>query len=562
MEKQKFLPTEEQIFAVETAKRLEAMKISAFAGTGKTSTLDLIGQALAPRKGLYLAFNKVIATEAQTRMPSNVTAKTFHSLAYAHYGKPFGKRLSQRLNGTVIAEHLGLSPLQIRRDVTISAAAVGSHVLKIVQRFCRSLDEQITTRHVPDIDLVGLTVQEQAGIAAAFVDPARRLWRDMSDPKGRFPSSHDVYVKLWVDSCPVISGFDFLLFDEAQDADRLMLSVVQGQRIPTFFCGDRNQQIYAWRGAINAMETIETAHEAFLTTSFRFGQTIADEANCLLRTLGEMRPIVGNPAVESNVTIISKPDAILCRTNAEVVRQVMSAMRSKRTIAATGISEAIAFYEAAVKLKQGQRPSGALALFETWTQLVDYSTTDEGADLATYVRLADQYGVDEIMGMLNRVTDTSKLKGAAQLTISTAHRAKGMEWGAVRLAGDFKIPGGKREPNEEEIRLLYVAMTRAKTKLDISELPEKEDAAADAIRGTTTKTTAFPAVDIRHSDNQFPDLEVMENPKITVPASCVDRPVSNPAIKVKPLQQTPIPVRRSSSIENLLSRADRLLNKK
>jgi DNA helicase II / ATP-dependent DNA helicase PcrA len=59
------------------------------------------------------------------------------------------------------------------------------------------------------------------------------------------------------------------------------------------------------------------------------------------------------------------------------------------------------------------------------------------------------------------------------LTLSTIHSAKGQEWSSVTVinAVDGCIPSdmatGSREQIEEELRLLYVAMTRAKDRLDI-----------------------------------------------------------------------------------------------
>ena len=59
------------------------------------------------------------------------------------------------------------------------------------------------------------------------------------------------------------------------------------------------------------------------------------------------------------------------------------------------------------------------------------------------------------------------------LVLSTVHSAKGQEWDAVYLLnvtdGNFpnEFSTGKPEAIEEERRLLYVAMTRAKTRLDL-----------------------------------------------------------------------------------------------
>ena len=64
--------TQEQLDVIELAKTGSHMKLSAFAGTGKTSTLVYVAQAFAEqnRRGFYLAFNKAIADEAGYQTPS------------------------------------------------------------------------------------------------------------------------------------------------------------------------------------------------------------------------------------------------------------------------------------------------------------------------------------------------------------------------------------------------------------------------------------------------------------------------------------------------------------
>src|SRR5207245_1122854 len=70
---------------------------------------------------------------------------------------------------------------------------------------------------------------------------------------------------------------------------------------------------------------------------------------------------------------------------------------------------------------------------------------------------------------------------SAQVTVSTAHRAKGREWSSVRIADDFTGPDDLDERDEDgtplpgpvnldEARLAYVAVTRARSQLDIGGL--------------------------------------------------------------------------------------------
>jgi superfamily I DNA/RNA helicase len=66
----------------------------------------------------------------------------------------------------------------------------------------------------------------------------------------------------------------------------------------------------------------------------------------------------------------------------------------------------------------------------------------------------------------------TNIRGRADVTVSTAHMAKGLEWGRVKIGDDFRGPeldeetGDTKLPDPEELRLYYVAVTRAEKALD------------------------------------------------------------------------------------------------
>jgi DNA helicase-2/ATP-dependent DNA helicase PcrA len=102
-------------------------------------------------------------------------------------------------------------------------------------------------------------------------------------------------------------------------------------------------------------------------------------------------------------------------------------------------------------------------------------------DLVQLERIATTYGTREAFLTelaLDPPQATSDLAGEPYLDedfliLSTVHSAKGQEWEAVYLLnvadGNFpnEFSAGKPGQIEEERRLLYVAMTRAKTRLDL-----------------------------------------------------------------------------------------------
>jgi len=94
--------------------------------------------------------------------------------------------------------------------------------------------------------------------------------------------------------------------------------------------------------------------------------------------------------------------------------------------------------------------------------VTDYVAFDpSGSELALNYKLVEEFGVDTILKALAHMTPERD----ASVIVSTAHKAKGREWPTVLISDDFaaKI---KAEASAEELRLLYVATTRARHGLD------------------------------------------------------------------------------------------------
>jgi superfamily I DNA/RNA helicase len=260
---------------------------------------------------------------------------------------------------------------------------------------------------------------------------------------------------------------DFILFDEAQDANPVMKSIVEQQtHAQVLWVGDSCQAIYEWNGAVNALERIDGAKRCFLTNSFRFGPAIAEVANRVLDALGASPGVVGLDSIDSTVGPVDEPDVVLCRTNAAAVDTVMSNLDTGRTVALVGgAQEVVTFAEAAVKLQNREwTPHPELSCFTSWPEVVEYVAQDQqGHELALLVGLVEEYGAERIIAALDRTIP----EAAADIVVSTAHKAKGREWGSVRLAADF--PDAPDRP--EELRLVYVAATRARNRLSAAAVP-------------------------------------------------------------------------------------------
>jgi hypothetical protein len=475
-----FKPTAEQRAVVDSVLGGDDLKVKAYAGAGKTSTLRLIADHLTGRRGSYLAFNKEIAGHARRGFPPNVSARTVHSLAYASVAPALTARVSLPAEPPQeLAARYGLGPVQVPtvtgKTVEVTPFEIGRMIADGLGMFCRSAQLRPEASHIP----VDEKIDEKAAdwLRESLLHCVVRLWNESTDPRGRTAIAPDVYLKVWAQTEPRIDA-DFILFDEAQDSDGVMLSVLGRQRhAQIIYVGDPYQQIYEWRGAINAMAQID-APERALTESFRFGPTFAALASRILGLLGEGTPIRGQDTIGSimveDPTISPPVDAILCRKNVTAIWQLAAGVEAGHKAAIRmNPAEIVAFADGADQLMDGRRAfrPAAFSLFETWKDAQSFAQSAVGRDLLPIVRIVDECGTAYLRALAQRVTPEAR----ADYVISTVHRAKGLEWKRVKVANDFrfKTVDGRLTLDEDELRLLYVAVTRAQHVLDISELREE-----------------------------------------------------------------------------------------
>lgn len=465
-------PTVEQEAAVEAFRGGARLILEAGAGSGKTTTLKMLAASTPTRRGVYFAFNRSVAVEAKASFPNNVQCATAHSFAFRAVGRQFAHRLKgPRVPGRETARILGVNePFRINTDMLIQPQQLARISMETVTRFCYSADEEITARHVPPVTGVDEPAIQRE-LATVVVPFARKAWRDLTNVDGRLKFTHDHYLKLWQLSRPRLDA-DFVLLDEAQDSNPVVADVFNRQDAQRVLVGDANQAIYGWRGAVDAMATFDADHHLFLSQSFRFGPSIADEANKWLRLLQARLRITGTEAIGSQLAEVGDPGALLCRTNAAAVAGLLDYHARNVPVAIVGGGRDIrALAEAAITLKAGRGTHHPeLCVFETWGQVQDYVDNDHGgSDLAVFVKLIDDYGPDTVIAAVDRAVEERK----ARVTISTAHKAKGREWETVKIADDFacsrsKDPetGTARPPSKAEKMLAYVSVTRARHVLD------------------------------------------------------------------------------------------------
>lgn len=463
-------PTDEQALILDHYRAGEALVINAGAGTGKTTTLKMAAATRPDRPGVYIAYNRAIAQDAARTMPAHMQARTAHSLAFRAVGKDYKRRLDgPRQPARVVAQLLAVPPVRIDAKLLLGPTQVARIVLDTVAGFCRSADPEITRFHVPPVEGI-VTPDGKGRLRDAVVPLARKAWADLTRPDGKLKFQHDHYLKLWQLTGPRLDA-DVVMLDEAQDANPLIADVVQRQsHAQRVMVGDASQAIYAWNGAVDALSKFEADTRLQLSESFRFGPAIADEANRWLGILRAPLRLTGRAPHTSSIGTLAEPDAVLCRTNAGAVGELMAAASDGKRAALVGGGDQIKrLAEAALELQRGEPTSHPeLVAFATWGQLRDYCEQESaGSDLRTFVKLIDDHGADVVIATMDGLVD----ERYAQVVVSTAHKAKGREWDRVRVAGDFEEPKATKDNPDPEVRpdeamLAYVTVTRARRVLD------------------------------------------------------------------------------------------------
>src|SRR5690625_3611389 len=91
--------------------------VMAYAGSGKTATLIEYAKANPNIRMLYVAYNRAISEEAQSKFPENVICRTSHQLAHARFRKKYQHKFRQNLSINMVLRELGDNNWKLAKDV-------------------------------------------------------------------------------------------------------------------------------------------------------------------------------------------------------------------------------------------------------------------------------------------------------------------------------------------------------------------------------------------------------------------------------------------------------------
>jgi superfamily I DNA/RNA helicase len=471
-------PTTEQLNIINKAVNGDNLIIQAFAGAAKTTTLHMIAEAIPNKNILYLAYNKAIVTDAVSKMPSNVTCKTIHSVAYTNSDSSLISRLrGPKLEIKWLVPFLKIKSInaysdKLQKSATVNSYRVMSWVNRTLARYMNSSDVDLQFHHVyidADYSLYTFSNSDKQQI----LNYAKTLWNYYLNSQCTI--THDFYLKMFSLSNKNVN-YDVIMVDECQDVNGSMVNILKSQTTSQLiYVGDKFQKIYSFTGTIDITKH-STAETLYLTKSFRFGKGIADIANTWLQKIEPgCGTLIGTDATTTFKTK-GNPDVIICRTNANVIKKYIEYTAKDKLLninISCDVEPLLKFAQALYDLEKTNKTEHMLLKHfthvDTFYKFIEVNGDLFDADIVRIARLCKDIGAFAIVKAFSKYGECVK----PDILITTAHKAKGLEWDIVELADDFNTGEIKAKGtevnlpsvpkyNKEELRLFYVALTRAK----------------------------------------------------------------------------------------------------
>jgi len=281
------------------------LKVNSVAGSGKTSVLIGIANALNSKNGLYLAYNKAIATEAASKFPKGVACMTTHSLAHQNTVKPNNLHIGF-LNWKVITE-------RIRYEQKLL-------IIDIINNFFLSKYVTINDffESIPD------TIFQLNKINSKITILIEKYIRKMMS--GKIDITHAGYLKMYHmllhHKKIQHNEFDLIMLDECGDINPVTLEIFK--LLPSkkkVMVGDENQNIYTFNNTINGFaEMKDEGIQLNMTQSFRCKPFIANKIEQFCQKyIDPNMQFNGTEPEDSTI----KTKAIISRTNSGLVGEMI-----------------------------------------------------------------------------------------------------------------------------------------------------------------------------------------------------------------------------------------------
>ena len=464
-------------------------------GTGKTTTLlniveDAISRGIKPERIAYLAFTRKAANEAQERamLKFNLDEdrfpyfRTLHSLAFKQLGlqrdevmtndhyRKFGKAMGISFKG-VYDEALGFSLGDGLGDKC-------SRIESLARMGVRTVEQQYQLSNTADLNLHA--VKQYHSALLKYKKDNGIL--DFTDMLQKYNSDLDI---------------DICIIDEAQDLSSIQYKMaikVSSLADEVYIAGDDDQAIFGWAGAdVNKFLNLK-GDRIILPQSFRIPRSVHKLAVDIVQRIKNRYAKQWSPREEhGNIDYVVNEQEIDFRKKGTWMLLARSKYLTNRLIRAVR-QQGFAY---SINNKSSLESDETRAI-TSWERLRNDTpiSMHDAKNLLNFLNLKiklepkDVYNISDFslpdavkeydwMKMLKGIApdereylrsclrNNEKFSKKPRINISTIHQSKGGEADNLVLLTDMNSKSWQNLGNDEENRVWYVAITRAKESLFI-----------------------------------------------------------------------------------------------
>lgn len=400
----------------------DIMAIKSVAGSGKTTTLLELTKIHTNKKILYLAFNKALIIDINSKIKNqnikNLFPSTFHSLVYNAYienknREPDIVDLRPQTIHNIIPWFKG-KPFDIRK-----------YYVNLYINFCRQ-----PLYSTPN-DYVNATIGKERPLLNSLWNKTL-LYQFITFDSLIKLTLVNRWLKTYIDKT-----YDMIMIDETQDFDIMMLKMLLNDTtIPKIFVGDPLQSIYEWRGCINGFNYLPNNSLIIeFYSTFRIGNPACE----IIRKKFDNCWMISR---SSNETQLSNDLSIIRDIKYTYLfrtwRHLLEAAQNMKNIWICNYHEQI---EKMRKLH---------SILKTFGGNIDEEEFSD--DLPLFLKSLTK---EKLEKLISDIENNITLKEEAQIKIYTIHSYKGLEDDNIRIANDIEDMVG-----DKDINLYYVALTR------------------------------------------------------------------------------------------------------
>ena len=485
------VPTEQQqaIYDYVRAKR-KHIAVRALAGSGKTTTAVAAAKCVSNEKNVgFVAFNKHIAAELQSRLGLSARAATLHSVGFSTLKSkiPGVGEVDSKKYFKILKE---LYPQAFDHRDKLHKSFSG--INKLIDIFRNELagfegdEAPVRKQVIKACDLQGWEFPPHMSSFDEMLSMVRNIVKTGLEQMQTVDYTDMVSAPSYLDF--VGHQYDFLIADEAQDFNRAQQQLVMGLSPRIMFVGDPHQSIMLFAGAdaksFNTLRRELNATEFPLSTCWRCPASHLDLARHLVPDI-QNRPNAPRGEYEETVEaalprMVLPGDLVICRSNAPLVSLTYQLIANNVPAMIRGRSIGDGLTGLIKKLFPTSIPDLTRKIANYRQVNMDKLVARDASDSAIQAHtdqcncigiLANSNGnVGELMEAIDRMF-ADDIDESKKVILSSIHRSKGSEANSVYILHPHILgrKGGNEESTIQEMNLAYVALTRSKHRLVLAE---------------------------------------------------------------------------------------------